>query len=108
MARPKMKPCPYCHSVEHLAVYTYEKGTRHVECDKCHYLGPACTNIAWAIRHHNAERDERAAKYAADMIVREVAELPDRTSPDDAPDMMLVKAEELRLIVEHHFPKPTP
>ncbi len=32
-------------------------------------------------------------------IVREVAELPDRTSPEYAPDMMLVSADELRAIV---------
>ncbi len=38
--------------------------------------------------------DDVAAK-----IVREVAELPDRTSPADAPDMMLVTADELRAIV---------
>lgn len=35
----------------------------------------------------------------ADEIVREVAELPDRSSPDYAPDMMLVTANELRAIV---------
>ncbi len=35
----------------------------------------------------------------ADEIVREVSELPDRTSPDYAPDMMLVNADELRAIV---------
>lgn len=32
-------------------------------------------------------------------ILREVAELPDRTSPENAPDMMLVSADELRAIV---------
>lgn len=39
-------------------------------------------------------------KFAiADRIVTDVAELPDRTSPDDWPEAMLVTAEELRLIV---------
>jgi hypothetical protein len=34
-----------------------------------------------------------------EMIVRDVAELPDRTSPPDAPEMMLVTAAELDRIV---------
>lgn len=34
-----------------------------------------------------------------EMVVRDVAELPDRTSPDDQPDMMLVTAAELDRIV---------
>jgi len=37
-------------------------------------------------------------------IVREVAELPDRDSPPDAPDMMLVTSEELKAIVERYAP----
>lgn len=32
-------------------------------------------------------------------IIRDVAELPDRTSPDDQPDVMLVSSGELRLIL---------
>lgn len=35
----------------------------------------------------------------ADRIVQRVAELPDRTSPDDWPEAMLVTAEELWEIV---------
>lgn len=38
-------------------------------------------------------------RYAIDRIVGAVAELPDRTSPDDWPDVMLVTADELRAIV---------
>lgn len=34
-----------------------------------------------------------------DQIVREVAELPDRTSPEDQPEMMLVSGDELRVIL---------
>lgn len=64
MAYPKMKPCPCCDKTDGLAVYTYENGSRHVECTICDYLGPACTSIPWAIKHHNLERDERALKYA--------------------------------------------
>lgn len=40
-----------------------------------------------------------AVRYAVDRIVGAVAELPDRTSPDDWPDAMLVTADELRAIV---------
>lgn len=66
MSYPKMKPCPKCNSDYHLAVYTYDNGSRHVECTmECGYLGPACTSIRWAIKYHNSERDERAAKYLA-------------------------------------------
>ncbi|XUM25092.1 hypothetical protein ACRAVF_34055 (plasmid) [Bradyrhizobium oligotrophicum S58] len=32
-------------------------------------------------------------------VINDVAELPDRTSPDDEPDMMLVTAEELKTIL---------
>ena len=39
----------------------------------------------------------------ADLICRDVAELPDRTSPDDWPEAMLVTAEELHLIVTDHL-----
>jgi L-aminopeptidase/D-esterase-like protein len=34
-----------------------------------------------------------------DLIVRDVAELPDRTSPDDWPEAMIVTATELRQII---------
>ena len=39
------------------------------------------------------------AEEIAALIVREVAELPDRTSPDDWPEAMLVTADELTEIV---------
>ncbi|MBO9459013.1 hypothetical protein [Labrenzia sp. R5_0] len=35
-------------------------------------------------------------------IITNICELPDRTSPDDQPDMMLVTAEELDLILRRH------
>jgi hypothetical protein len=37
---------------------------------------------------------------AIDAIVQRVAELPDRTSPEDWPDAMLVTPDELRAILE--------
>lgn len=39
------------------------------------------------------------AEEIAALIVREVAELPDRTSPDDWPEAMIVTADELNEIV---------
>lgn len=39
------------------------------------------------------------AERVADAVCLAVAELPDRTSPDDWPDAMLVTADELRQIV---------
>lgn len=51
---PKLKPCPRCHTDEYLAVYTYDSGGRHVECDKCYYLGPCEGSIRQAIKSHNA------------------------------------------------------
>lgn len=43
------------------------------------------------------------ARLAIDKILQDVAELPDRTSPDDQPDMMLVTTDELDLIVGQHL-----
>lgn len=57
MAYPKIKPCPKCESVEHMDVYTYDRGWRHVECDRCYYLGPGEGSILQAIRAHNAQQD---------------------------------------------------
>jgi hypothetical protein len=37
-----------------------------------------------------------------DSIVRDVSEIPDRNSPDDNPDMMLVTEKELRDIISDH------
>lgn len=36
-------------------------------------------------------------------VIRDVAELPDRNSPADAPDMMLVTGAELRSILENRL-----
>lgn len=42
------------------------------------------------------------------FVVRDVAELPDRESPQDFQNALLVTAEELRSIIERHIPKLTP
>ena len=38
-------------------------------------------------------------EFLISNVIQHVAELPDRTSPDDAPDMMLVTADELTEIL---------
>ena len=50
---PKMQPCPDCQKDDRLAVYTYDSGGRHVECNRCFYLGPAEGSIRQAIKSHN-------------------------------------------------------
>lgn len=42
-----------------------------------------------------------------DNVIRDVAELPDRTSPEDWPEAMLVTADELRMILERHAGRET-
>jgi Zn ribbon nucleic-acid-binding protein len=59
MTNPKMKPCPKCDSADALAVYKYDNGWQHVECDGCFYLGPGSGNRRDAIRLHNSEHEER-------------------------------------------------
>lgn len=50
---PKIRPCPQCGN-EAVSVYGYDNGTKHVECDCCHYLGPGEGSIRQAIKSHNA------------------------------------------------------
>lgn len=52
-ALPKLQPCPNCKTDEHLAIYTYDNGWRHVECDGCFYLGPGEGNKLQAVKQHN-------------------------------------------------------
>lgn len=40
------------------------------------------------------------------QVLRDVSELPDRNSPDDAPELMLVAPQELRAIIERLAPRP--
>lgn len=42
---------------------------------------------------------ENRRKDIIDAVIREIAELPDRTSPIDEPEMMLVTGDELREIL---------
>ena len=49
-----------------------------------------------------AERLEAALREMPALIARDVAELPDRNSPEDWPDAMLVTGVELQHIVANH------
>ena len=64
MTYPKIKPCPICDQIDEIGVYTYEHGWKHVECDRCFYLGPGEGRIRDAIRSHNAKREENVVAYA--------------------------------------------
>lgn len=52
------------------------------------------------------ERQAIARSELIERIIREVAELPDRTSPDDEPSLMTVRETELREILESELPPP--
>lgn len=60
-------------------------------------------------RDMSEEKIDFAAKYRQyrqeqiDAIIRDVAELPDRTSPPDQLDMMMVSRDELTLILMNHL-----
>lgn len=54
MTNPKIKPRPNCKSGDYICVYIHGRGWRHVECDKCFYLGPGEGSIRQAIKSHNA------------------------------------------------------
>ncbi len=52
MTNPKMKPCPKCGS-DDVAIYLYDYGWRHVECNECFYAGPGERSLRAAIKSHN-------------------------------------------------------
>lgn len=60
MTIQKLKPCPGCGTAEHLAIYKYESGWQHVECDRCYYFGPGEGSKILAAKSHN----ERIAELA--------------------------------------------
>ena len=68
-------------------------GCQYGDCDQkwALLLPDARAAIAAIVAHHQAGLDVEA-------IIRDVAELPDRTSPSDWPEAMLVTADELRTI----------
>lgn len=75
-----------------------EKKLREMNTEERALIAEAA--MAWV---HSVASHERKPGFdpveVALAIVRDVAEIPDRTSPDDQPEMMLVKDSELRRIV---------
>lgn len=55
--------------------------------------------LFYAVRSAVLSESDARVRALVENIVREVAELPDRTSPDDWPEAMLVTAAELSAIV---------
>jgi Zn ribbon nucleic-acid-binding protein len=60
MSYPKMNPCPRCGSAR-VAVYSYDHGWKHVECNNCYYLGPGEGSIQHAIEEHNKQERKNYA-----------------------------------------------
>jgi hypothetical protein len=59
-----------------------------------------------AAQHAEAFEREHCAKQRADLvarIIKRVAELPNRSSPDDWPEAMLVTGDELASILNDEF-----
>ena len=52
----KIKACPNCNSVDHMAVYKYDSGWCFVECTKCNFFGPGEGSIRAAIKTYNEGR----------------------------------------------------
>lgn len=79
-----------------------ERGARGYPCPKCDGLGEPVQSLATP----SPTRESLNAAARAEFIRRvllEVAELPDRDSPEDQPEMMLVTHEELRSILTSGF-----
>lgn len=53
----------------------------------------------WPTKRPSAGTPAQAAKRLADAIIREVCELPNRTSPEDQPDALTVTWQELHAII---------
>lgn len=44
-----------------------------------------------------------SVEHAIERIIQDACELPDRTSPEDQPDMMLITGEELDMLLRRHL-----
>jgi hypothetical protein len=49
--------------------------------------------------YNDTMRERQDRETIVDAIIRDVCELPDRASPDDRPDMLMVTADELHTIL---------
>lgn len=53
MTVQRLNACPACGS-DQVAIYTYESGSRCVECDTCYHRSPIMGTKVEAARAHNA------------------------------------------------------
>ncbi|ODU36613.1 MAG: hypothetical protein ABS88_00030 [Sphingopyxis sp. SCN 67-31] len=67
--------------------------------EKAEAAGIMPSDGAWLLTNEAPSPGEGAHDKIATSICQTVAEIPDRSSPDDQPDMMLVTADELHTIV---------
>lgn len=76
-------------------------------CSGCHEVRSVDCYRAGCPKSDTEEREAVARATDLEVLVMEigvdVAELPDRTSPDDQPDMMLVNFEELQIILSNRI-----
>ena len=113
--------CPFCGANAHVRKRSHSMPrpqTFQVQCGECYcgtsdrYETEAYAIAAWnrrPVSTENAELKRQLAEAGAftqaqadgivSVVLRDVAELPDRTSPEDQPEMMLVSGEELSLIL---------
>lgn len=115
---PMILYCPAC-GAQHIDRPQPEKGWtnpphRSHECQACGCIwrpaDVATTGVekiettgradTWSQFGHCPATHARDAREISRRIALRVAEIPDRTSPEDQPEMMLVTPNELRRIVE--------
>lgn len=75
-------------------------------CNMPQPQGHNCSGVLWP-----AVSPSNVAQPADDwiaLVLRDVAEIPDRTSPDEGPEFLIVTGEELRMIIERRAPVGTP
>lgn len=93
-----LRPCPFCGSVDLVIDHLVDDHDWFVSCNGCEIQQIANYTEVQAI-----ERWNRRIKPDLTQIVVDVAELPDRTSPDYAPEMMMVTAPELTEILKRYL-----
>jgi hypothetical protein len=96
-------PEGFCAGIEAAAKLIEANGTHHRECklvaaDCLGQLADDVRSLA-ATPPAPVQAGSEDRSRLIDSIVRDVAELPDRTSPDNRPDIMLVSDSELRDIL---------
>jgi hypothetical protein len=77
-------------------------------CDRCEWRGYLVHDGEWEPYAVECPDCANQTTKIIDAVLRDVAELPDRTSPDEWPEALLVTADELRSILLHRLNSCTP